>query len=71
LKGAAMLQITIRTGNAAFAEAGEGAECARILREIAERIEGVEDIGGEDFPVMDHNGNRVGAVIVIGEGVHR
>lgn len=56
-----MLTITIDTGNAAFTGMA-GLECARILRELAERIEGI-DVIDEDFDpirLRDINGNRVG-----------
>ena len=42
--------------NAAFAEGNAGAETARILRRIAERLEDGEDSGA----CVDINGNQVG-----------
>ncbi len=51
-----MLTLSFRTDNAAF-EDGAATESARILREIAKRIEG-GDLAG---PVRDLNGNTVGA----------
>lgn len=54
--------IEIDTDNAAFEDA-TGPEVARILREIAERVEGYsfdEQNAGVRFPVRDVNGNRCG-----------
>ena len=51
------LTVRIKTDNAAFQGDSLGPELARILREIAEKLEGGRDGG----PVMDANGNRVGA----------
>jgi hypothetical protein len=54
-----MIRITIDTGNAAFSDGNKGAEVARILRELADRL---DDSGAEVLPVTlrDYNGNRVG-----------
>jgi hypothetical protein len=51
-------KINIKTDNAAFSkeEGGPHAEVARLLREVAERVENGEDYGS----VMDINGNSVG-----------
>jgi hypothetical protein len=54
-----MITITIKTGNAAF-EDGEGYEVARILRELAERIEDQPNLHNTYIPLMDYNGNKVG-----------
>jgi len=51
-----MIKIEIQTDNAAFSEGG-GYEVARILRELATKIEGGHD---GPIPLMDINGNRVG-----------
>lgn len=51
-----MLEITIRTQTDAFAEGCGPYEAARILREIADRIE----TGRTDGKVRDLNGNTVG-----------
>lgn len=51
-----MLKIEIETGNAAF-EDDRNMELARILRQIAERLENGEDAGR----VLDINGNKVGS----------
>lgn len=53
-----MIYISVDMGNAAFEDAGEMNELARILRGAADRIEG----GDTEFPLRDINGNRVGAV---------
>lgn len=56
-----MFTLTITTGNAAFDDTG--AELARILRKLADRLEtevtnrGHADEGG----LMDFNGNTVGS----------
>ncbi len=59
------IRITISTGNAAF-DNRESSETARILREIADRL----DDAAWMIPTIDHNplydvnGNRVGAIKV-------
>ena len=50
-----MFKIEIETGNAAF-EDDRNMELARILRQIAERLENGENTGW----VRDINGNKVG-----------
>lgn len=50
-----MLTISFRTDNAAF-DPHPSAEVARILHDVAERI----DAGQTDGPAIDANGNRVG-----------
>ena len=52
-----MFTLQIETGNAAF-EHGGGAEIARILREVADRIA----VGRFTNKLRDSNGNTVGAV---------
>lgn len=49
--------ITFDMGNAAFDDGNAPAECARILRDIAAKVER----GQEDGTVRDVNGNNVGA----------
>ena len=56
------ITITIKTENAAFAD-GPKIEVARILRELADRIESHEERDWPEF-TMDYNGNRVGKVVV-------
>ena len=53
-----MFKVQIDTGNAAFDEdnGGAAAETARILREIADRLEN----GRTEGPAFDLNGNTVG-----------
>lgn len=52
-----MFKIEIETGNAAFEDDSRNYELARILRQIAERLENGENAGR----VLDYNGNKVGA----------
>lgn len=58
------IRIQIDTGNSAFTDGQEpsqytpGPEIARILREIADRIEW--DDATAPLPLLDYNGNRVG-----------
>ena len=53
-----MFTIKIKTGNAAFQDAGDDgkSEVARILRDIADKLES----GHEHGACVDANGNRVG-----------
>lgn len=51
-----MLRLEIETGNAAFADGGQAAEVARILRQAASKIER----GSHSGPLHDLNGNTVG-----------
>lgn len=53
--------ITINTGNAAFDDE-PATECARILREMADRL---ESTGIPPVP-RDINGNKCGSVEVVG-----
>lgn len=52
-----MLHIEFKTRNAAFSEGAAGAECARILRDIACTIEGTARGSGH---IADINGNLIG-----------
>jgi hypothetical protein len=53
--------VTINTDSAAFVENDlGGAEVARILRDIAVRIEDSTRSAVEPFPIRDYNGNTVG-----------
>jgi hypothetical protein len=56
--------LSINMDNAAFADPYNGSEVARILRELADRIDGKELTMGEWRPLQDINGNRVGAALV-------
>ena len=58
------LLIEIKMDNAAF-EDGSGTECARILRELANRIEGEQCAIGDVTPCLDINGNKVGKAEVV------
>lgn len=53
------LRIAIEMNNAAFEE-GRGAEAARILRDLADRLEDDGVQAGTHIPLYDINGNRVG-----------
>lgn len=52
-------RVTLDTGNAAFADGEAPAEVARILRELAERIESRGCLP-EVIRLYDLNGNHVG-----------
>jgi hypothetical protein len=52
-----MLTVKFETTNAAFCDGNASAECARILRNIAARIENTRDGSGT---VKDSNGNSIG-----------
>ena len=51
-----MFKIEIETGNAAFDYGDKGHEIARILRDIADKVEN----GAESGVARDINGNKVG-----------
>jgi hypothetical protein len=52
--------VKIDTENAAFSDGNSGTETARILRDLADRIDG-EPLNKNDCRfAMDSNGNRVG-----------
>lgn len=53
-----MYVIRIETDNAAF-EGGRGTEIARILRKLADRVDGTD--ARDRVRLMDVNGNAVGA----------
>lgn len=55
------IRIIIETENAAFQEVGEEIETARILRELADKV---ESGGLGDFNLRDINGNTVGQMDV-------
>src|SRR5688572_12087910 len=52
------LKIEFDTGNAAFDDGNGPEECARILRNIADRM---RFRGDTDGGIMDSNGNRIGS----------
>ncbi len=56
------IKITLTTDNAAF-DGDCAGEVARILRELAERIESQGLMGGEEHGLRDINGNTVGRFI--------
>jgi hypothetical protein len=56
-----MFKIEIATDNAAFDDDEGNAEIARILRELADRIERGDAVGDWwELPLRDVNGNRIG-----------
>lgn len=59
------LKIEINLNHAAFEFPGGGAEVARILRKLADRMDGEQPTPGDVTPCMDCNGNRVGEARVI------
>lgn len=60
-----MIRIEIRTANAAFSGDDYGAEVARILRELAARLEGHSALqAGSVILLRDVNGNTVGRMEV-------
>lgn len=52
--------LTIETVNAAF-EDNAAAEIARILRQLAQRLEDDGMESGQEFVLCDLNGNKVGS----------
>ena len=58
-----MFKLTIKTDNAAF-EDDPTAEVARILRALADRMEGASS--DEAYLIHDINGNRVGQAAFTG-----
>jgi hypothetical protein len=60
-----MITIKIRTDNGAFQDGNGGAEVARILRTLADRLCACEDrftLRPSVFPLIDYNGNTVGTM---------
>jgi len=60
-----LVTITLRTGNAAFVDNGEDVEAARILRRLADKIEGNPYFPAEGYsmPLLDMNGGEVGYMV--------
>ncbi len=58
-------RLSINTGNAAFDDNGPAYELARILRELADRIDGRACLPDE-VTLYDINGNRVGLAKIAG-----
>lgn len=56
------IKIKITTENAAFDDGNECAEVARILRELADRVENCDDLLYAESALKDVNGNRAGYV---------
>ena len=57
------LKITIEMDNAAF-DGGRGEESARILRDLADLMDGSQLFAGNGWILRDTNGNTVGAARV-------
>ena len=53
-----MLKIRIKTDNQAFDQ--EGQEVARILRDLADKLEHLDELQESQLPLRDLNGNTVG-----------
>ena len=53
-----MLKLKINSENAAFDQ--EGQEVARILRDLADRLENLDKLQESQLPLRDLNGNTVG-----------
>jgi hypothetical protein len=58
------MKITIAMDNAAF-DGQQGTEVARILRELAGKLEGNNWLGNLNARLFDVNGNRVGEAFTI------
>jgi len=60
-KGKTMFKLSIKMDNAAFSDGNSGSEVARILRELATRIDH-DDVTQRGFSMTltDINGNKVG-----------
>lgn len=56
------ITITLTTDHAAF-EDNSSIEVARILRDLAERIERNGMESGDEFVLRDYNGNKVGTAV--------
>ena len=54
-----MLKLKINSDNQAFDQA-EGQEVARILRDLADRLENLDKLQECQLPLRDLNGNTVG-----------
>jgi hypothetical protein len=63
------MTITINMDNAAFADDNAGPEAARILREIADSIDGGGGVPRCTEKLRDINGNTVGTLKVTGKPV--
>jgi hypothetical protein len=62
------LHLTISSANAAFEGEELGPEVARICRDLADKLEGLDDLSGVDLSVRDVNGNRVGTCRTVEDG---
>ena len=55
-----MFTLTIDTANAAFEGYDFGPELARILRNVADQVDGMGHARIKTQSIFDYNGNRVG-----------
>ena len=55
-----MFKLKFRMGNSAFDDGNKEYEVARILKEIAEKVEN----GRTEGSIMDYNGNNIGEWII-------
>lgn len=64
-----MITITIKTDNAAFDDGNRAHEVVRILRTLADKLDGTGVLRGGCMPasVYDRNGNTVGTVTLTGK----
>lgn len=58
--------ITVNLQNSAFSEC-PGAELAKILRELADKVEYMDSDLGNEISLRDTNGNRVGNMVAVSE----
>ncbi len=58
--------ITVNLQNSAF-QACAGAELARILRKLADEVDGLHRNLGNEVSIRDINGNRVGNMVAVSE----
>ena len=57
------MKIHIRTTNDAFQDGNQGAELARILRKLADKLDDSDQPKrGEEWIIFDVNGNKCGTV---------
>lgn len=58
--------ITVNLQNSAFSDCA-GSELARILRNLADKVDGMNENLGNEISLRDINGNRVGNMVAISE----
>jgi len=60
-----MVRIEIRTENSAFQDGNKSLEVARILKNLAKRLENDPDLVDCEITLTDINGNKVGTFEII------